>query len=973
MNNQDIHISLVQWTLAIILALPACYDEVIPPECFEPSQAFPNRTAQEVKDHFEQIYQELEEVCIATGTDQANNLAQCEQLWFGKIDDSQRGSYYRSDLRLLTLQSIPVEGSTLYARCLPKCTSENCECESDLDCTQNERCLGPRLKAKLGQVSQAQAFCLPKCSNTQDSNCKAIEGSESKYYCASEQCYYSDEAMAGEMAGEMAGVMAGEMAGEMAGIIGGVDPEPDPIYEPQTAITNEEYDPLALVDPMIATGGAYSMVSSVTPAASAPNGLSMIGPDTRVETGMFPAYHCAGYHYSDTHIQGFSHTHAHGMGVVDYGGISVMPRGFWDPAYQSFEGRAAPFNHNQEYASPGNYRVTLADDATRVELVATEHGAHHRYTFIPSFDPSQDHVVIIDLGDHLVNTQTISAQIEATDAEVRVIQVLDGAYSGRFGGAIHHAVLRFNPAPSAYQVWVDDGELMDGGNVSGRTAGLVARFPSTLDVVELTVGLSFVDLDGAKRNLEAELPDFDIEARRAEVKELWKNALSTVKVRSKNEEDLKRFATAHYHSLLMPSLHSDVDGRYRGLDQEIHQLPAGERYYSDLSLWDTFRTLHSFYLLAHPKLQRDILTSLIRMYQDGGSLPRWPLAHGYTGGMIGTPATQLFAEALLKGLEGWDAQIAYQAALAQSDLLATQATRSGGASYNRLGWVPADEQSGSVSKTLEYAWSDASLTQMARTLNQSADIERLDLRAQSWKNLWNPQASESEGGFMVARNEDGSFVPFNAPELWEDGYTEGNAWHYLWYVPYAISTMIEVQHGGDTEAFLSRLSGYWEQVRLEEDDNFPDDYYWHGNEPVLHYAWLGSLAGDLALTVQASHHILQTRYGHTPQDGLDGNDDSGTLSAWYLFASLGLYPIAGTDQYALGAPIFERAEFNPHEGTAWVIEAPHADWNQVPNQVFQLPNSNVTQANQNHLESHLTTISHEKVINGLWFHRNVYE
>ena len=711
-------------------------------------------------------------------------------------------------------------------------------------------------------------------------------------------------------------------------LFGDADIEDMNLTEP-TPISSEpiaDYDPVPLVDPFIATGGEYAEIASVSPGASAPNGMTLVGPDTRRGV-MIPPFHCAGYHYPDTHIQGFSHTHAHGIGVVDYGGISLMPRREWSDSYRSFIGRQAPFSHDEEWASAGRYGVVLKDDQTMVDIVATPHGAHHRYLFTAGASPS----VILDLGDNLETTETRESSLRYEgEGEISAYQRLDGSYSGRFGGVKHYAVLRLSPPPERVIAWSDEGEpeeLEALSELNGRSVGLSMIFPEGTDEVHVRVALSFVDYEGARLNLEAELPDLDFERRVTDVERLWRNKLSRVKVRGTDRE-VARFTTAHYHSLLMPSLNSDVDGRYRGLDQEVHR--ADFDYYSDLSLWDTFRTLHSFYLLAHPELQRDMLRSLVRMYEDGGSLPRWPLAHGYTGGMVGTPATQLFAEAALKGIGGWNEESAYEAALAQTLGEASEATRGGGDSYLRLGWVPMEEVSGSVSRTLEFAWSDDALARWA-TLRDAEEAELLTQLSGSWRNHW-----DETQNFMVGRDAEGSFMTLESPLTWESVYVEGNAWHYLWYVPYDVEGMIDVQHDGDRAAFLSRLHNYWTEVYEEEDDYLPDDYYWHGNEPVLHYAWLGSLAGDHSLTVEASHHILETRYGHEPADGLDGNDDSGTLSAWYLFTTMGFYPIAGTADYALGAPLFERIEISGPSETQppLVIEAVNSGWYRTPRVVF---------------------------------------
>ena len=688
------------------------------------------------------------------------------------------------------------------------------------------------------------------------------------------------------------------------------------IVAPRTSDPIEPYDPLPLVDPMIATGGEVAEIASVSPGASAPLGLTLTGPDTRRGV-MIPPYHCAGYHYPDTHIQGFSHTHAHGIGIVDYGGISVMPRAHWREAYRTFVGRQAPFSHDDEWASPGRYGVRLQDDGTLVEIVATPHGAHHRYLFEGAGDPDDSEpqggpVVILDLGDNLEETETRASSIMAEEGDLSATQTLSGQYSTRFGGVRHHAAIRFDPPPVEIMGWADESELSIGDSERsdrtgalaqtwrGQRAGVVVRFAEGTTQVDVRVALSFVDLEGAWINLETELGDLDWDLRLDEVEHLWRARLKRVRVRGALQ-DRKRFTTAHYHSLLMPSLNSDVDGRYRGLDQGIHV--TDHPYYSDLSLWDTFRTLHSFYLLAHPQLQLDLLRSLVRMSRDGGDLPRWPMAHGYTGGMVGTPAAQVFAESSLKGMsEGWDQEYAFEATLAQVMGDAEQARRSGGVAYRRLGWVPADLHSGSVSRTLEFAWSDFSIALWAERLNRP-EAEELRSLSDHWRNLWSV-----EEAFMIGRNADGSWVEPPPPFSWTSEYVEGNPWHYVWYVPYDIEGLIEVQHQGDHQAFLERYLAYWSEVYAEPDDLLPDQWYWHGNEPVMHYAWLGSLAGDHDSTVTASHHVLETRYGHTPSEGLDGNDDSGTLSAWYLWASMGVYPIAGTAQYALGAPIFERVE-----------------------------------------------------------------
>jgi predicted alpha-1,2-mannosidase len=685
-------------------------------------------------------------------------------------------------------------------------------------------------------------------------------------------------------------------------------PVEDPSSEPIAA-----YDPLPWVDPFVATGGAGAEIANVNPGASLPFGMTLVGPDTRSSAGQVSFYHCAGYYWEDTHIDGFSHTHAHGVGVVDYGTIAVMPRASWDPAFTSQSQRAAPFRHDEEWASPGFYQVVLQDDGTEVEIVATERGAIHRYTFLNPENP----ILILDLGHHIADTEVIEGQLEV-DLETGVVQGfqrLYGSYSRRFDGIQTFFDAQVSPLPTGGGTWSDpENPNSDVWVSESPTAGTWLVFPTGTKTVELRMGLSYTDNDGARLNRTTELPpelDFSTLHQRAE--NAWRLQLQRVAVRG--DEALKRrLHTAHYHASLMPSVVSDVDGRYRSMQDDLRT--ADFPYYSDFSLWDTFRTQHPWLIWMHPERQTDMNRSLLQMYSDGGSLPRWPLAHGYTGGMVGSPAQQVLAESHLKGVTGWETDTSFETVVQASLAPQEYASRAGLTAYLDKGYVTWEAASTPAALTLEYAWSDHAMAQWATSLGREDDASTMGALAQNWRNTWDPSA-----GFFLGRYADGSFETHTGYTRWSDDFVEGNAWHYLWMVPYDVQGMADLQHDGDLFAWQDKTRDFWAQVFLEEDDVLPDDYYWHGNEPDIHYAFLGSLGGAPELTATASRWVMENRYG-LDERGLDGNDDAGTLSAWYLFAALGMYPVAGTDQYAVGSPVFERVELSREGQPDLVLRAP---------------------------------------------------
>jgi predicted alpha-1,2-mannosidase len=684
------------------------------------------------------------------------------------------------------------------------------------------------------------------------------------------------------------------------------------------------YDPLVWVDPFIATGGEGAEIANVNPGASVPFGMTHVGPDSRIAGGAPPFYHCAGYWWNDTHIHGFSHTHAHGMGVPDFGGVSFFPTDGASAAFATRTGRMATFSHDEESASPGRYAVTLGT-GINVQTTATTRGGHTKITWPAGADP----VLWLDLDAGVPDVALRDATITVSeDGTLTGYQRLDGSYSGRFGGVktwVHGTTV---PAAVSSGVTRADGSLVEGeATASGEGARLFLRFPEGTTAVDLKIALSTTSADGAAANFAAELSANAFEDHVAEAEEAWRTLLSRVRVRGGTEEQRFIFHTAMFHAAIMPRRYDDVDGTYRGLDDALHVAPEG--FLSDLSLWDTFRTHQSWLILAWPEVATQVASSLARMTVDGGSVPRWPLAHGYTGGMVGTPATQVIAETWRKGLTDFPIDDVYAGLVAASDGTAERDARDGAARYVDEGFMAVEDGGGSVSETLEYTWSDHALAGLAEARGE--DAARFHARSEGWKNLW-----YEEEGFFTGRcadattracSEDGVADAFawpssRSPEtVWASHFVEGNAWHYLWYVPWDVQSMVDVQHGGDHDAFHARLASYWTEVYDEPNDLISDTFYWHGNEPVLHNAFLGSLDGRPDLTADPVRWILANRYAHDPV-GLDGNDDAGTLSAWYLLAATGFYPVAGTLQWAVASPIFERVEIDRPGEAPWVVRAP---------------------------------------------------
>ncbi len=671
------------------------------------------------------------------------------------------------------------------------------------------------------------------------------------------------------------------------------------------------------VDPFIGTGGSGANdLASTYPGPLRPFGMIRPGPDTAAEGGAPGVTHCSGFAYGDEYISGFSHMRMSGTGIADYGHLALMPVPAMDPSFVTQRGSRSLFVPGSAVASPGYYAVTLERGEVRVELTARDRVAVHRYTF----QPGAPLAVIVDAGHQPAdNVEPVDGlvNVDPDAREISGFARLAGGYSNRFGGQQVYYVVRFDRPFARFGTWLDAAVTDAGTSAAGAHSGAFVEFdPAGGEVVRAEVAVSYVDVEGARANLAAETAGFDLDAVRAEAEDVWEAHLSRVRVHARHEHDVRRFYTALYHVLSMPTLAVDVDGRYRGLDDAIHTAD-GYRYYTDFSLWDTFRTLHPLLTLLYRDYQLDMLRSLVQMAADGGAMPRWPLGTGYTGGMVGDPAAMTFADSWVKGIRDFDLTIAYDAL--RRSAMGPAHERFGGRGnaeiYDRLGYVPIEHAGGSASKTLEFAYADWSLAILADALGETEDAAYFRARSGNWRNQWDPARQ-----FFVGRHEDGRFAEYFEDDRWIDYYTEGNGWQYLWYVPHDLAGLGEVM--GGQASMLDRLDEFFVNSSRMRITAIPGFWYWHGNEPDIHASFIFSALGEVERSSRWSRWVARTMYGDGPT-GIPGNDDGGTLSAWLVFASMGIFTLAGEEDYLLGSPLMTRVEFDVEGGT-FVIEAPEA-------------------------------------------------
>jgi predicted alpha-1,2-mannosidase len=671
-------------------------------------------------------------------------------------------------------------------------------------------------------------------------------------------------------------------------------------------------DPLDDVDPFIGTGGLPMWnLGAMIPGALAPNGMVKLSPDTTDPERHIPwlfdqiielNLHAGGYWYADDAIRGISHTHLPGTGITDQGNFNFMPVvGISDDRILE-DGYRSKFSHDNEWSRPGYYRVHLDRFDVDVELTATTNVGYHRYTFPLT---GERPYIVIDVSYSLNGPNaSLGGNVTVDPATGEVFGYAEhlGGFSKYYGGMSTYFVARF------FRPIQDFGTFSDGARSPGSTfaegpqIGAYVGFASEHIEVEAKVGISLISVGQARLNLDAQVPGWDFDTVQDDTEQAWRNMLGDIETTGGTPRQRRMFNTAMYHLYMMPTNLTEEGGSYMGFDREVH-LADDFTYYSDLSLWDTFRSFHPLMAIIRPELNRDFIISMIRMYEQGGSFPMWAHGIGETEVMIGTHSDTVIADAYLKGMTDFDIELVYSGLLEHAMGPVSPAGREGIDEWMELGYIPFDRHTQSVSLTLEYALNDYCLGQLAEALGETADSNLLLTRAQNYRNLWDPETR-----YFRPRMTDGQFVaPFwvGNPIMNLNGYTESNARHYRWFVPHDVPDLITLF--GGPEAFVADLSQFMEKGMRETNSLFrPDPYYWHGNEPGHHAAYLFAFAGRPDLTAHWVRWIMENRYSDDI-DGLDGNDDGGTLSAWYVFSALGFYPFPCTNLYVVGSPIFDKA------------------------------------------------------------------
>jgi predicted alpha-1,2-mannosidase len=676
------------------------------------------------------------------------------------------------------------------------------------------------------------------------------------------------------------------------------------------------------------------------PGATVPFGAVQLSPDTdtipysvngRYNKDVYK--YCAGYQYQDKTIVGFSHTHFSGTGHSDLGDFLIMPTtgtlklnpGTQEKPESGFRSR---FSHDREAAEPGYYRVRLDDYQIKAELTATTRTGFHRYTF----PQSEEAHIILDLMSGIYNyddknvwtfvrveNDTLVTGYRQTNGWARTRTVY---FAMAFSKPVkEYGCKDFAPNPVYRGFWRKFDQSKNHPELAGKQLRMYFDFDTQEgEAILVKFALSPVSTTNALKNMKAEIPHWNFDRTKQEAQSLWNKELNKIQINALNQEDKVNFYTAMYHAALMPTTYMDVNGEYRGLDQNVHKA-EGFVHYTSLSLWDTFRAFHPYLNIISPSRNADIIQSMLAHYRQSTlhMLPIWSHYANENWCMSGYHSVSVIADAVMKGNAPFDVHEALDACVAT----ARKRTYEGVGAYIDKGYVPAEENGTSVSNTLEFAYDDWCIAQLAKKLGKDVLYEEFSQRAQNWKHVF-----DASIGFMRPRLADGTFkADFDVLDTHGQGFIEGNSWNFSFFVPHQPEELMAMM--GGEKRFRERLDSLFTM-------HLPDSYfadteditregiignYVHGNEPSHHVAYLYNWTSQPWKTQERVRMILKNQY-HSGPDGLGGNDDAGQMSAWYIFSALGFYPVApGSDRYWLGSPALRSAEIRLENGKQFTMEA----------------------------------------------------
>ena len=682
-----------------------------------------------------------------------------------------------------------------------------------------------------------------------------------------------------------------------------------------------EGDYASYVNLFIGTGGH----GHTHPGALVPNGMIQPGPDTRIDGWDS----CSGYYYEDDHINGFAHTRLSGTGCSDFGDFLIMPtvgEQTCDP--QDYQSQNVPFastfSHEREHAEPGYYSVFLDRYGVNAEITATKRAAIHRYTF-----PASDQAgFILDLDYSIQYQMNLDMQVEVvSDTEIR------GSKLSLYWAP--HQRLSFYAKfskPFTYTILRDT--LVDHKGEQQPRCKVLMHFATTEgEQVCMKMGVSAVDTEGAKKNLEAEIKDWEFDDVRKAARTAWNEWLSKIEVDADNATDRTIFYTAMYHAAISPNLFMDVDGRYYGMDREVHQGDLNDPLYTIFSLWDTFRALHPLLSIIAPEKNNAYIRSLMLKAKEGGMLPMWDVASNYTACMLGYHAASLMADAVTKGYADFDIAQAYRDCRHAAEYnpsgivcpqwmvayLMTQTKKY----KNEIGFVPWDKDNESVAKALEYAYDDWCISILAAAVGDKEGQEKYEKFAQAYRYYFDPETK-----FMRGRDINGKWrEPFNPRHSnhRDQDYCEGNAWQWAWFVPHDVPGLVELM--GGEEGFTSHLDSLFTADSTIEGENVSADIsgligqYAHGNEPSHHIIHLYNYVGQPWKCQEKIDQVMKEQYRNDP-DGLSGNEDCGQMSAWYILNAIGFYQVCpGEPVYSIGRPWMNKSVMHQPNGKDFTVIA----------------------------------------------------